>query len=222
VRVGAVILDSERFRARPNDADWNDAALRKHNAAWQIARETFPEARIEWYGRGNVHRVAGGTGWAPARFLTLKEKGQAFSCSLYSVPEIIHMREVFRRTHELARRHGVSEVTPWVALGSGYQRRMNVFREFTQAWDYDVIYSWLLGAEINNSWFGDRPQRFAPWNAAKVVILYPGPFDPDTPHWNKHFIAYARGATDPRNKARRDTPLAAPNTLKEKTSGEDE
>ena len=51
-----------------------------------------------------------------------------------------------------------------------------------------------LLVELNSSWFGDRPERFAPWNAATVVCFYPGPGEKRCPAWWKHFIAYARGA----------------------------
>ena len=104
------------------------------------------------------------------------------------------MRETFRRTYELALKHGVGEVTPWVALASGYRRRLIKSKTWDHDWDYDLIYSWQLGREVNTAWFGDRPDRFAPWDAARLVIFWPAPFDSRTPAWGKHFVAYVRGA----------------------------
>ena len=45
-------------------------------------------------------------------------------------------------------------------------------------------------------YFGDpdRPERFAPWHAAKVVCFWPPPFDQRCPAWTRHFVAYVRGA----------------------------
>ena len=69
------------------------------------------------------------------------------------------------------------------------------FETWAQDWVYDTVYSPLLGREVNQRWYATLPERYAPWNAAKVVVFYPSPFDPRTPSWGKHFIAYARGAT---------------------------
>jgi len=111
------------------------------------------------------------------------------------VPEIGHTREIFRRTARNAERHGCSEVTPWIALASGYRRQTDKYHEFSLDWNYDLIYSWQLGAEINHAWFGapERHERFAPWNKAKIAIFYPEPLG-RSPHWTEHFIAYVRGA----------------------------
>ena len=87
-------------------------------------------------------------------------------------------------------------MTPWIALASGYRRQLNTPFEWTFDWDYDLIYSWLIGREVNHPWFGkpEARERFAPWGAAKVVVLYPRPFSEKSPAWGKHFVAYVRGA----------------------------
>jgi hypothetical protein len=95
----------------------------------------------------------------------------------------------------LADELGISDVTPWVALASGYRRHIDEFQKFSQNWDYDIIYSYMLGAELNIKWYGDNPKKFAAYHRAKVVIFYPPPFYSKAPHWAKHFIAYVRGAT---------------------------
>jgi len=198
VSVTAVLLDSERFHVK-NDkssgaAAWNAAVADKHNVLYEIAKLLFPRARIEWYNFGAVIPSAGATGWSQAPIHNLSEKHDAFSVSLYRVPEIGNMRESFRRTAANARAHKVNSVTPWVALGSGYRPNVNDKKEWNFVWDYDLYYSWQIGRELNNSWFGDRPVRFAPWNAAEVVCFWPPAFDKRSRTWPKHFIAYVLGA----------------------------
>ena len=174
---------------------WNRAITAKYDAAYDIVRAIFPNARIEWYARGAVQPGASPTGWSQANYFALDEQGETFGCSLYQVPEIGYTREIFRRTAENAKKHGCDEVTPWIALASGYRRRPDKYHEWSHDWNYDLIYSWKLGAEVNHAWFGgsERQERFAPWNKAKVAIFYPEPFG-RSPHWGEHFVAYVRGA----------------------------
>lgn len=195
IRISAMLFDSEHFHVRPDDAAWNRAITAKYDAAYDMVREFFPGVRIEWYARGAIHPGASSTGWSQAKYFTLEEKGDSFGCSLYQVPEIGNTREIFRRTARNAEEHGCDEVTPWIALASGYRRQVDTYHEFSLDWNYDLIYSWQLGAEINHPWFGatERAERFAPWNRAKIAIFYPEPFG-RTPHWPQHFVAYVRGA----------------------------
>ena len=195
VKVSAILFDSEHFHIKKDDAKWNQAITDKYDAATAIVRKIFPKVRIEWYARGSVQPSASPTGWSQSTYFTLKEKGESFGCSLYSVPEIGNTRETFRRTVRNAEKHGCKEVTPWIALASGYRRQTDKYHEWSLDWNYDLIYSWQLGAEVNHSWFGtpERHERFAPWNRVKIAIFYPEPFG-RSPHWAKHFIAYVRGA----------------------------
>lgn len=195
VEIGAILLDCERFRVRPGDAAWNDAITRKLNQIYDLAQAAYPKARIEWYNRGAMSRPPRPGGWEPSPYSTAQERGVAYACSLYKVAQSWETREVFRRTVENARQHGVEEVTPWVALASGYRPTIEG-DEWEFDWDYDVYYSWMIGMEINHPWFGKPEQvdRFAPWHAAKVVVFYPPPFFPKTPAWGRHFVAYVRGA----------------------------
>ena len=194
-KVSAILFDSEHFHTRANDPTWNKAITDKYNAAYDLVRETFPQVRIEWYGRGSVQPGASSTGWSHSTYFALDEKGESFGCSLYQVPEIGYTREIFRRTVQNAEKHGCNEVTPWIALASGYRRRPDKYHEFSLNWNYDLIYSWQLGAEVNHPWFGapERNLRFAPWGKAKIAIFYPEPFGRST-HWGTHFVAYVRGA----------------------------
>ena len=91
--------------------------------------------------------------------------------------------------------HGCNEITPWIALASGYRRQTDKYHEWSHDWNYDLIYSWTLGLELHSRWHGvdERAERFAPWNRAKIAIFYPEPFG-RSPHWGEHFVAYVRGA----------------------------
>lgn len=195
VEVTAILFDSEHFHTKKDDPKWNAAITQKYNAAYDVVHEFFPKARIEWYARGAVHPGASSTGWSHSTYFTLEEKGETFGCSLYQVPEIGYTREIYRRTAENAAQHGCDEVTPWIALASGYRRQTDQYHEWSHDWNYDLIYSWQLGRELHNSWFGvpERAERFAPWNKAKIAIFYPEPFG-RSPHWGQHFVAYVRGA----------------------------
>lgn len=195
VRVSAILFDSEHFHVKPDDDVWNAAITAKYDAAYDIVHEFFPKVRIEWYARGAVQPGASPTGWSQATYFALDEKGETFGCSLYQVPEIGYTREIYRRTAANAAKHGCHEVTPWISLASGYRRQTDKYHEFSLNWNYDLIYSWQLGRELNNAWFGvpERTERFAPWNKAKIAIFYPEPFG-RSKHWGQHFVAYVRGA----------------------------
>ncbi len=194
VKVGAVTLDAERFHERAGDKSWNEGIRQALDAIHLRAKAIFPKARIEWYGRG-VLQAAVDSGWAKTRYWTGKEIKTSLSCSLYSVFEIERTRETFRRTCKLADQMGVSDVTPWVSLASGYRRGLKKFNYYDIDYSYDIIYSYRIGAELNSKWYGDRPERFAPYNRAKVIVFYPAPFDKRVSDWARHFIAYVRGAT---------------------------
>jgi len=194
IKISAVLFDTERFNIKPGNETWNRAITAKYDAFYDIARALLPAARIEWYGRG-VYHSASGFSWSRSSRFTFEEKAETFCCRLYCVPELGYTLETFRQTYRLARSYGVDEVTPWIALGAGYRRRTDRFHEWHWDWDYDLVYSWLLGANLNRAWYAQRPESFAPWDAAKVVVFYPRPFNPHTPAWAKHFVAYVRGAT---------------------------
>lgn len=195
VAVTAILFDSERFNTRAEDAGWNKAITEKYNAVYDVARDIFPKARIEWYARGAIEPAASESGWAQASYFALDEKGESFGCSLYQVPEIGYTRETFRRTAANAKKHNCDQVTPWIALASGYRRKTDAFAEFSLDWRYDLIYSWQLGTEVNIPWYSEpvRHERFAPWSMAKIVVFYPEPFGRSL-GWGQHFVAYVRGA----------------------------
>jgi hypothetical protein len=193
VKISAILFDCERFHVLQDNEKWNEAIRENLDIIHTKAQSIFPEARIEWYGRGMV-QVANDKVWDKTGYWTGREIKAPLSCSFYTVPEIESMREEFRRTCKLADQMGISDVTPYVALAAGYRQGLDG-PYFDFDWSYDIIYSYLIGAELNIKWYGDRPERFAPYNRAKVVSFCPPPFDNRSPDWAIYFIAYVRGAT---------------------------
>jgi hypothetical protein len=192
VNVGAVTLDCERFEVKEGDEKWNEGIRESLDSVQIRLQRIFPEARMEWYGRG----IRGNRGnWSRTLYWTGKEIKSAMSCSLYSVPRVDNMRETYQRTCELAGKLGINDITPWVALGSGYREGLIKQHYFDLKWSYDVIYSYQLGAELNIPWYSARPEKFASYDRAKVIIFWPPPFSDQARSWAKHFIAYARVAT---------------------------
>ena len=193
VKIGAILLDSERFYIKPNDKTWNEGVREALDAIHIKTKEIFPDSGIYWYGRGIVR--ADGVSWSKTATWTGKElQGNSLSCSFYTVPEQEAMRETYRRTCALADSIGVKEVTPYVALASGYRRNLKTNLKWTDDWDYDLVYSWMLGAELNIPAYAKDPETFAAYDRAKIIIFFPAPFYDGTPAWSKHFIAYVRGA----------------------------
>ena len=195
VTISCLIFDTEVFDVNEDDDEHNDAITRKCNLVYDMFRKFEPDAKIVWYARGAIHPNSSPNGWGQSPYLTLDEKGDCFSCSLYRVPEIETTRETFRQTVANAAKHGCDEVTPYIALGSGYRRKPDAFQEWSFDWNYDLIYSYQLGSEVNQRWFSKEEYygRFGPWDKAKVAIFYPEPFG-RTPHWGEHFVAYVMGA----------------------------
>ncbi|MCH7491696.1 MAG: hypothetical protein IID05_13515 [Gemmatimonadetes bacterium] len=193
VWVSRVFLDAERFRVTSGDTFWNDSMRVKYNLAYDAGKYFFPRAGVEWIAYGGVRRDSSASGWGVSLRFTFDEESDAFSCALFRVPELGYTQETFRRTYELAQEYDVDEVTPWIALGSGFRRTFEKRKLWTFVWDYDLWYSWQLGAEINKRWYGNRSDRYAPWHAATVAAFYPEPFG-RAPYWGEHFVAYVRGA----------------------------
>jgi hypothetical protein len=225
ISVGAFLLDSEKFAATPAN---HEAVIRKHNLIFNLTIKYFPQARIEQYGRGTMCRADSWASycappqqsckvpsdpWWMRTSYTLQERGDSLAISVYTVPEIWEMRAVMTQTVALAQKHNVSGqlrggVTPWISLGAGYRRVPNhtlTGSYVYQYWDFDRVYSWQLGAELNIPWWGspERAAMTAPWGAAQVVCLFPSVFDPGSSQAGpgnrstvmmQHFVNYVRGA----------------------------
>jgi hypothetical protein len=232
--IGALLLDQERWCSdcydylnitNVTEAVYRSAITRKNNLFYSAAKACAPGADIELYDRGAVGRGSGpgavveSTGWrTPGGYYTvdvdeLPGTAGAFAIALYTLSEIGYTRESFNRTANLARKAGVSSVTPWLSLGAAYRRNFckhdcasPMF--YDENWNYDLAYSWMIGAELNDEWYGDRPQRFADWHMAKQVAFYPSVFSlvntddnrrganasSPVPVIMQHFVAYCQGA----------------------------
>ena len=120
-------------------------------------------------------------GYRPDTCFSLEEKGDSYSVALYTVGEIDATMEAFNRTVQNAIAHGIKKVVPYVELGGGYQRDvlypLGGSYLYHNQWDYEVSYSYLLGAMINSPRFLAEPQRFGPWSYAKSVVFYPSIVD---------------------------------------------
>jgi len=195
VNVRLVIFNSESFHVAYRSEEWRAAVRAKHDAFYTVAKQAFPDAPVEWYNFGAVVPSTATSGWTAVDNHDLAEKHDAHSVGLYRGSEIGYIRESYRRT-ATATEDAAEPVTPFIALAAGYRMKADGSGRQFGPWDYDPMYSWALGREINTKWFGDRPARFAPWNRAERAIFYPAPFNPrfpDEPFW-RHFEAYARGA----------------------------
>ena len=199
VEVGAILLDAEQFeRKEVGEAGyevWNAALNQKYDVIYDLCKEYFPAARVEWYGRGRYRRCAKPRAYCESNRFTYDEGGDSFSLSLYTITEPATHREEYRLTLAGAQAHGEESVTPWVALACGYKQNTESVDSpvWTWDWDFDLYYSWLAGAELNDPWYANQPDRFAPWDHADLVVFYPEAFGRIT-HWGKHFVAYVRGA----------------------------
>ena len=194
--IDVFFFDSEIFQRKPesdpNAAVWNAAIDAKYDAMYNIAKSYYPDAIVDWYGRGGMHRCSAEDGWCQTNWFTGHELGDNYAIALYSLPEYGGMQESFTRTVVEAQADGYPRVTPWVSLGAGYQRTLDDGFVYSKNWDYNLWYSWQFGAEINHPWFATQPDRFAPWDMAEYVMFYPRPFE--AAPWGKHFVAYVRGA----------------------------
>jgi hypothetical protein len=185
IEITMVILDCERYLT--TDPQTRAAVIRKYDEVYDLAKQLFPKATVEWYNRGKIikrERAPQRTvEWIVNPRFCASEKGDAFSCSLYCLPEIGYMRETFERTRRHARENNLP-VHVWIALASGYRRDLAARsgERFELNWDYDPVYSWLAGFEANRRW------------DTAAVLFYPAPFDPRVKQWGKHFLAYVQGA----------------------------
>lgn len=186
VAVSTMLLDSERFLVRdvdePDAATWNAAIDAKYNAIYAVSKEVFPEANVEWYNRARAR-------W----HFTGSELGDGYTTSMYSLPFLEETRRLYRLALDWVQQRGGRDVMPWIALACGYRLdKEGAPWEFD--WNYDPQISWQIGAELNDPFYGDHPDEYAPWHFATHVIFYPRPFDERVPHWGDHFVAYVRGA----------------------------
>ena len=183
----AIILDSERFySAEASDA--KKLAMKvKYDAIYDTAKYYSPSTKVMYYWHGTEIDGPNLTGYTGSPWFGVGEKSDIDTLPLYKIWEL-------QLNHDLVKRLK-SEAIAFVALGAGYQRKKDIYQRWNESYDYDVIYSWALGGMINHPWFGERPERFAPYNLIKGVIFYPAPFDNRNDLiWRRHFVEYCKGA----------------------------
>ena len=194
VPVAAILYDCECWYV--NGDPIHDAAMdAKHDLYFQLCRGVFPEARIITWDRGAILPAPSDTGWTEMPYFTLRDSADHFSCYFDLLSDLTLTRETYKRTCEHADNHGYRDVIPWLALGCGSETTFAGVRGLAPTdQEYPLINSWQLGAEINQPWYAQHPERYAPWDRAACVVFYPPAFDPRVPQWGKHFVAYVRGA----------------------------
>jgi hypothetical protein len=141
--LGAVLIDSEKFKVQKNStAEYNASLTRKHDLLWNATRAVFPGVRIVQYDRGTVRKSEAQSTWTPSQQYALDELGDSYSVSLYRLPEIWEMRGTMLHTVALAKARNVTSVIPWVSLSSGDRRVANrsMLSVFDYRWNYDRVY----------------------------------------------------------------------------------
>lgn len=183
--VGWFWLNCECFTRRepgqPEAAAWNAALTALHNSYVAACRQLAPAAKVVQYERLGVtaSSPARPRNWIESNYYPPAAVGDATTISLYTLPDPSHTYDCLTETARRAATRG-EPVIPFIALASGFDPLPGA--PFRSDWDYPPYFSWVAGAALNV--------------AAKypAVALYPPPFHADTPAWDRHFIAYARGA----------------------------
>ena len=118
VQVAALLLDSERFEcSRPVPQGCANETLlaaidEKHNRIYDLAKEIFPSAAVEFFARGEVsfHGIST-AGFVHKTMFSLREHGDSLATSLYHIADLGYTRESFQRTVAVAKTHNISAVS---------------------------------------------------------------------------------------------------------------
>jgi hypothetical protein len=194
VRVSLVFLDGERFVYNASSpAAWRSALTRKHNLIYDLIKSLAPDATVVQYGRGELGRTVPDAiplpnfhpsypltadGWPTpfyAGYYTGDERGDCYSMHLYQLDQLAHTRQNFNATATNAIAHGVGCVVPTLCLGCGQVQNFEG-HTFSFNHNYSQHYSWVWGAELNTPSYGADIHRFAAWDFATAITLFPGPF----------------------------------------------
>ena len=196
VKVSLVFLDGERFVYNGTSSTaWKAALTRKHNLIYDLIKSLAPQATVVQYGRGGLTRTVPDSipipnfhpkpfypisahGWPTpfyAGYYTGEEKGDCYSTYLYSLHQVDHTRQHFNATATNAINHDVSCVVPTLCLGCGDLQNFEG-HSFSFNHNYSLHYSWVWGAELNQPGYGADSLRFAAWDLATHITLFPGPF----------------------------------------------
>jgi len=213
VQLKYVHLEIEVWQVSVYDPVGAAALLRRHNECYDLVKEYFPEATVNWFGRGAV-----GAGANPAGLIvndvnsryTHEERGDCCSTLLYGVGNgqqetLSEMRDSIENCDT---QYGPeNDVVPFIALAAGYRFTVTspYSKQWSRNWDYRVINSYQLGMfiyrpEYSNNWY--NVELGADWNRAPAVEFFPPLVDhklsmPDVLNVRlKHFVAYCCGATN--------------------------
>lgn len=204
VTVAAVLLDDEAFSGYAS-------TLKPYRRQLYLAiKPIFPSATVEYYSYGAVTAAASTTGWDITGGTLFDNNNNSdygaplsdsWAISLYRPAEVYNQEEYYRRTNA-ARLAAIAGnitsalyTTPWISLGSGYQRLTDAYNTWGR-WVYPITCDCYLGMTMNSRYGGiyTTNSRYAPWNYINHVIFYPtltGSSSCDSVL--KRFTAYCRG-----------------------------
>ena len=156
VRIGAILLDSERFYINWQNETQLAALTRKDDLIYNVSHEYCNgSCTIEQYNRGTINQektmakpaegIPADDAWTPwPGYPACRGLGDTFATSLYTIPEYEATREAYRRTFANAQACNISWVTPWLWLGGGERRIVNEHHDGDTSgdmlWDYDLAY----------------------------------------------------------------------------------
>ena len=108
-------------------------------------------------------------------YYTGDEKGDVASTDMYELDQLGHTRAKFNATATLALAHDIDSVVPTLCLGCGFKQNFEG-HSFTFNHNYSQDFSWTWGAEFNDPKYAADPERFAAYDHAQLITLFPGPF----------------------------------------------
>lgn len=207
-QIGACVIDSEGWFVDQTGTSAGDERNRCLTAAWTMAhaalRESFPTARIIWYSRFGVRRLANEYGWSDHpeaivnSYYTGDEPADHLSTSLYHLPEWHACQEQLRRTVARADAMGIRDVIPFVGLG-GYVPRAWTSWPVAAPFEplaIDPRIVWLAGYELCHGNARDYPARYAPSARIPCLVMWPAPLS--RPGWVRDWRLLLAGAHNQR------------------------
>jgi hypothetical protein len=190
VPVSAVLLDSEKFECtHPNPDGCSNQTVwaamdEKHDLFFNATKAAFPHASVELFGHGGARfrGISAGSFSTTSTKFSLRERSDTFSVSLYGPSELGYTRETYARSVAVARDHNISTVTPWIALGAGYDEGTGIGgqRDFVNSLEYPLANSWMLGRDVNvptpqAGMIANEMERHArgDWEFARYAVVFP-------------------------------------------------
>ena len=198
IAVSSMFFDYEGFRRYPDESprakEVNTAITTKLNLIGELFRNAWPKAKIVWGSYAAFWVASRPTGWAEHVYYPKAFVPQSGSLEWYHPWDVRGLREAYKKTVANAASYGVREVQVTIPIGSGWPPHTLGSRTWGYEHDYDEAFSWQMGFEVNHPRVPESPDRFAPWDKSPTVMLWPDAWPPQSRHWTKHFIAYAKGA----------------------------